>query len=84
MSRAMRAITAVLFIQALSGCGLWPEVDCGPLDTSECDAAAQEIQETFAVEYPNRRIVSIEFLNEEGHAVVLLDDGTEVGFGERL
>ena len=70
--------------QTLIGCGLWPEIDCGPLNASECDQAVQAIQETMATHYPNRRIVYIEFLNDEGHATVRLDDGTEIGVGERL
>jgi hypothetical protein len=35
-------------------------------------------------EYPNRRVVSIAFLNEEGHATVRLDDAIDIGWGERL
>lgn len=38
----------------------------------------------MATHYPNRRVVYIEFLNAEGHATVRLDDGMEIGVGERL
>jgi hypothetical protein len=61
-----------------------PQIDCGPLDTAECEAAVDSIVSSVSEEYPHRRVMSIEILNQEGHATVRLDDGTEIGFGERL
>ena len=66
----------------VSACNLsGPEVDCGPLPGVECDQQVQDIQTIIARDIPARRVVSIEFLNEDGDANVRLDDGTEVGWG---
>ena len=70
----------------ISACDLVfaPRIDRGPLEPVDCERAVQEILRTMGREYPNRRVVSIAFLNEEGHATVRLDDAIDIGWGERL
>ena len=66
----------------VSACNLFgPEVDCGPLPGLECDQQVQEIQTIVDRDFPARRVVLIEFLNEDGDATVRLDDGTGVEWG---
>ena len=66
----------------VSACEIFgPEVDCGPLPGLECSDQVQQIQTVVGRDFPARRVVSIEFTNEEGDATVRLDDGTEVGWG---
>jgi hypothetical protein len=73
-----------LFAIVVSACDLFgPEITCGPLPGVECDQQVQEIQTIIARDFPARRVVLIEFLNEDGDANVRLDDGTEVGWGGR-
>lgn len=72
----------ILFAVVVSACNLFgPEITCGPLPGMECDQQVQEIQTIIARDFPARRVVLIEFLNEDGDAKVRLDDGTEVGWG---
>lgn len=63
----------------------WPPyvVDCGPLPEDQCEKEAAEIANVVGRGHPDRSIVSITFLNRQAHAEVILDDGTEVGWGER-
>ena len=81
-----RALAALPFVVVVGACDVLfgPEILCGPLEASECGEAVEVIQSTLGREYPNRRVVFIEFVNEEGHASIRLDDGTEIGWGERL
>ena len=75
-------LLSILFAIVLSACDLFgPEISCGPLPGLECDRQVQEIQTIIARDFPARRVVLIEFLNEDGVANVRLDDGTEVGWG---
>jgi hypothetical protein len=82
---ATRAAAVALLAMLLGACdGLFgPPINCGPLEPSACDQAVEEIRAVVIREYPARRIVFIEFVNEDGHANVRLDDGTEIGWGER-
>ena len=41
----------------------------------------REITTVVGREFPARRVVFIEFTNEDGDATLRLDDGTEVGWG---
>ena len=89
MTRRMgitRVLMVLSFVVVLGACDLLfgPEIICGPLEAAECGEAVEAIQLTLGREYPNRRVVFIEFVNEEGHASIRLDDGTEIGWGERL
>lgn len=78
-------VAALLLMTFASACGLLgPEVRCGPLGDLECERAVTRIVEAVANEYPDRRVVYVEFVNAQGHGTVRLDDGTEIGFGERL
>ena len=61
-----------------------PEMRCGPLPHDQCEGRAAEIERIVERENPGRHVVLISFVNAEGHARVLLDDDTEVGWGERL
>jgi hypothetical protein len=69
---------------AILGCELGRQVDCGPMESQACEQRVLEIESQIASEYPGRLITQIEILNLEGHAQITLDDGTEIGFGERL
>jgi hypothetical protein len=66
------------------GCTPRFQVDCGRLEPAACQARVAEIESVVVGEFPGRRIVWIRIVNDEGHAMVRLDDGTEIGFGERL
>lgn len=81
--RIRRLSLMLLCASVVGGCdGLFgPQVICGPLEISECEEEVQEIRNTLRPEFPDRRIVFVEFLNENGDANVRLDDGTEVGWG---
>jgi hypothetical protein len=82
----MRGTRLVLILVAIvvSACGLFgPEVHCGPLPGLECSDQVQQIQTVVGRDFPARRVVFIEFTNEDGDATVRLDDGTEVGWGGR-
>lgn len=57
---------------------------CGPLDRDSCLRAAAVVASSVEGDHPGRRVVMIQFVNLEGHAVVILDDGTEIGWGDRL
>jgi hypothetical protein len=61
-----------------------PDVRCGPLPREECERRAAEIERVVERDNPGRQVVLISFVNAEGHARVMLDDDTEVGWGERL
>jgi hypothetical protein len=50
----------------------------------ECDQQVQEIQTIVARDFPDRRVVLIEFLNEDGDATVRFDDGTGVEWRSTL
>lgn len=88
----MRRIVAVVAVALLvAACEAPSSLDnlpyslnCGPLEPAECERQAAEIVSVITRETPERSISSIVFLNPEGHAQVILDDGTEVGWGERL
>jgi hypothetical protein len=58
-------------------------LDCGPLNAKACDERATVIESVVSREFVGRRVASIVILNPEGHAQVILDDGTKLGFGER-
>jgi hypothetical protein len=58
-----------------------PQIDCGPLAPWDCDRHVGEIQAMVIAEFPGRRVASIEVANDEGDAMVRLDDGTEIGWG---
>jgi hypothetical protein len=58
-------------------------LDCGPLDPKACDDRATEIVSVISREFAGRGVPSIVILNAIGHAHVVLNDGTKVGFGER-
>ncbi len=84
-ARSRYTLAALCSVVFIGGCNVFgPEVRCGPLSTSECEQEAQEIQRNLSLKFPNRRVVYIEFVNDEAHAIVRLDDGTEIGIGERL
>jgi hypothetical protein len=61
-----------------------PEVRCGPVPPDPCEEQAVEIERVVERDNPGRQVVHISFVNAEGDARVLLDDDTEVGWGERL
>ena len=79
-----RALVGALVMVAVTACMRGYALECGPLDLVSCDARADEIEVVVTESYPGRTIRSIEILNEEGHATVVLDDGAVIGFGERL
>ena len=84
-ARSRYTLAALCSIVFIGGCDVFgPEVRCGPLSTSECEQEAQEIQRNLSLEFPNRRVVYIEFVHDDAHAIVRLDDGTEIEIGERL
>ncbi len=78
--------TALLLvaISVVTSCGRSYSLDCGPLDRATCEREAAEIVSVVTRYNPGRPVSSIVFTNAEGHAVVMLDDGTEIGWGERL
>jgi len=81
----MRRITALLTAAAiLASCSLAASVDCGPLDRATCEQEAAEIVSVVQRDNPGRTVRSIEFLNADAHARVMLDNGEEIGWGERL
>lgn len=84
ISRRLCVSIAICIVAATGGCSLWPEVDCGPLAAAECTRAVDELRERLGREFPNRSVVYVQFINDQGHASVRLDDGTEIGVGERL
>jgi hypothetical protein len=61
-----------------------PEVRCGPMPRDPCEEQAAEIERIVERDNPGRHVVLISFVNAAGHARVLLDDDTEIGWGERL
>ena len=67
----------------LSACGLSYDLDCGPMGRTACLDEADAIIEAMARYHSGESVSSIEFFDEEGHALVMLDDGTEIGWGER-
>ena len=84
-ARSRYTLAALCSVVLIGGCDVFgPEVRCGPLSTSECEQEAQEIQRNLSLEFPDRRVVYIEFVNDEAHAINRLDDGTEIEIGERL
>jgi hypothetical protein len=81
----VRTIIGLLVLGlSITACSFTVGVNCGPLDPDQCEGRASEIVSVVEQNNPGRRVVSIEFLNAEGHARVVLDDDTEVGWGERL
>jgi hypothetical protein len=83
--RLGQRLFAPLYAIFVAACDVFgPQIDCGPLEASACREAVQMIEATLQREFPTRRVVLVEFLNEDGHANVRLDDGTEIGWGERL
>lgn len=68
---------------ALSACGRPYDLQCGPLAKTDCLDHANLIVEALAHYHPWDAVSSIEFLHDERHAFVILDDGTEIGWGER-
>jgi hypothetical protein len=79
--RIVALFCAVLF---LTSCGHPYSLDCGPLDRTDCEHQATEIVSIVTRDNPGRSVTSIVFVNTSGDARVILDDGTEVGWGERL
>jgi hypothetical protein len=83
MKNRLRApLLAVLWIAlAIAGCDAFRglDVDCGPLDTTACQGAVEEIRYALLPQIQGRRIVLIELFNE-AEALVTLDDGTPVGW----
>ena len=79
----MRAAAALGTILVLAGCS-GPAVNCGPLAKAECADQATIIVAAMAEHRPSRTVTAIEFVDEEGHAFLTLDDGSEVAWGERL
>ncbi len=84
-ARSRYTLAALCSVVFIGGCNVFgPEVRCGPLSTAECEQKAQEVQRNLSLEFPNRRVVYIEFVNDDAFAIVRLDDGTEIGIGEGL
>ena len=79
-----RLVGLVCGMLLLASCGPSYSLDCGPLDRAACEERATEILSVISVNFPGRTVRSIVIENEAGHAQVVLDDGREVGFGERL
>lgn len=77
-------VSSAVVALAILGCQPGQQIDCGPMETQACEQRVLEIETQIASEYPGRVITRIEILNLEGHAQITLDDGTEIGFGERL
>jgi len=80
----MRRIAALVMTTLMASCSLAPSVDCGPLDRTRCEEEAGQIVSVVQRDNPGRTVQSIEFLNADGHARVMLDNGEEIGWGERL
>lgn len=81
----MRRIAALFSVALMAAsCSLAPSVDCGPLDRATCEEEAAQIVSVVQRDNPGRTVQSIEFINADGHARVILDDGEEIGWGERL
>ena len=59
-------------------------LDCGPMSVPDCEEHAEDIVSVVRDANPDRSVVAVAILNEQGHADVTLDDGTEIGWGERL
>lgn len=57
---------------------------CGPLDRDLCLLTASTVALSVEDDHPGRQVVMIRFINVQGHAIVVLDDGTEIGWGDRL
>ena len=55
------------------------QVDCGPLEAAACEEAVDEVRSGLLPQIQGRRIASIELFNE-AEALVMLDDGTPVGW----
>lgn len=79
-----RRIGLVCAMLLLASYGRSYSLDCGPLDRADCEEWATEMVSVVTREFPDRGVTSIVIWNAAGHAQVLLDDRTEVGFGERL
>jgi hypothetical protein len=67
----------------LTSCGRPYALDCGPLVMQACEERAAAIVSGVSSAFAGRRVASIVILNIEGDARVILNDGTEVGFGRR-
>ena len=81
----MRHITALVATALIAAsCSLAPSVDCGPLEHATCEEEAAQIVSVVQRDNPGRTVRSIEFLNADGHARVMLDNGEEIGWGDRL
>lgn len=79
-----RTVIGIAAATLLASCQLFTSVDCGPMDDAACDARVSEIRAVVEREDPGRSIRSIVIVTEDGEATVILDDGTEIGFGVRL
>ncbi|HET7646076.1 MAG TPA: hypothetical protein VFM03_06275 [Candidatus Limnocylindria bacterium] len=66
-----------------TSCLLAPSVDCGPLDRGTCEEEAAQVVSVVQRDNRGRTVRSIQFLNVDGHARVMLDNGDEIGWGER-
>ena len=78
------AIVRALLLAMATGCGLLRTVECGPLDDQACAEVVRDIESVVARSHPGRSIQSIQILDARGQARVVLDDGREIGWGERL
>ena len=76
-------LSAFLCAAVVVGCNLvfGPQINCGPLGPLKCNQHVEEIQTVLGPAYPDRRVASIDFVNDEGDATVRLDDGSEIGWG---
>jgi len=81
MQRITTLLTTALM---LASCSLAASLDCGPLDRATCEQEAAEIVSVVERDNPGRTVRSIEYLNADAHARVMLDNGEEIGWGARL
>jgi hypothetical protein len=84
MARARYPILGLLFgALLLTSCGPNYSLDCGPLGHTACAQRATQIVSVLKRNFPGRAVSRIVIQNLQGDAQVILDDGTEVGFGRR-
>lgn len=85
--RARVAANVVVLVCAaalLTSCGQTYSIDCGPLGNAACADRVTQIVSVVKQNFPDRKVASIVVENALGDARVLLDDGTQIGFGRRL
>jgi hypothetical protein len=83
MRRHVTRLLLMPYAIVAAGCNLLlgPPIRCLPLAPLDCDRHVAEIQAMLTSEFPDWRAFSIEFANEEGDAMIRLDDGTDIGWG---